>query len=224
MSRIDAGSLCAVPRFAVPQVSCIHRVHKHELAVLEFVQRSMPPRSHLVHSDSSNSGAARGMEESPFVAAERFESKKAKLLAEAQVTNGSMRGVAGQLPPPTPCLSPWRRFDQLLIATCHRLSVGLCLAPGSQNGGAEVEEHDGCDRAELWLVPLAHIWQAGRPTRFPAYRWALVPIDPPQQQVCVRPDVPPSLEQLARALKGQARQTGATARTTPETVFFPPAR
>lgn len=65
-------------------VNCIHYVAAEDLAVLEFVQRSMPPRHVLIHSCSSNSGAARGMEESPFCAAERFEAKKEKLMADAE--------------------------------------------------------------------------------------------------------------------------------------------
>eukprot|EP00951_Prasinocladus_malaysianus_P033973 scaffold339880_cov49-Prasinocladus_malaysianus.AAC.2 len=44
----------------------------------------MPRRVNIIHSDNSDSGRARGMEESPFVAAERFELKKQKLLDEAQ--------------------------------------------------------------------------------------------------------------------------------------------
>mmetsp|Transcript_35285 Transcript_35285/g.99896 ORF Transcript_35285/g.99896 Transcript_35285/m.99896 type:complete len:355 (-) Transcript_35285:179-1243(-) len=65
-------------------VSCIHEVRSCDLAVLEYVQRSMPPRYMLIHSDQSSSGGARGMEESPFAAAERFEAKKAKLMAETE--------------------------------------------------------------------------------------------------------------------------------------------
>lgn len=67
------------------QVDCIHRVDTVDLAVLEYVQASMPARWMMVHSNSSDSGRARGMEESPFVAAERFESKKDKLMADAKV-------------------------------------------------------------------------------------------------------------------------------------------
>jgi len=65
-------------------VDCIHRVDKDSLAVLEFVQRSMPVRSMMIHSDSSSSGKGRGLDESPFVAAERFEAKKEKLMADAK--------------------------------------------------------------------------------------------------------------------------------------------
>ena len=61
---------------------CIHTVPKADLPLLEWIHASQPRQRVTLCSVESMSGA-KGLEESPFVAAERFERRRAEMLRDA---------------------------------------------------------------------------------------------------------------------------------------------
>ncbi|KAK3281378.1 hypothetical protein CYMTET_10826, partial [Cymbomonas tetramitiformis] len=65
-------------------ISCIYLVPAEDLALLEYIHASQP-RTPIVHNScESKSGRAKGVEESPFKAAERFKQKLAERLDDRQ--------------------------------------------------------------------------------------------------------------------------------------------
>jgi ferredoxin len=64
--------------------SCIFSVSKHELPLLEWIHANQPKQRVTLCSVESMSGKGKGLEESPFVAAERFERRRAELLRDAK--------------------------------------------------------------------------------------------------------------------------------------------
>eukprot|EP00899_Mesostigma_viride_P014140 jgi/Mesvir1/22727/Mv14132-RA.1 len=67
---------------AVCPVNCIHEVESSQLPLLEYVHRSQPRAHMVVNTCGSKSGQARGVEESPFLAAERFDRKQRQVMDE----------------------------------------------------------------------------------------------------------------------------------------------
>ena len=59
---------------------CIHTVPKADLALLEWIHRSQPRQRIVTCSVESMSGKGRGLEESPFVAMERFERRRTEMM------------------------------------------------------------------------------------------------------------------------------------------------
>ena len=62
---------------------CIHTVPKADLPLLEWIHASQPRQRVTLCSVESMSGRGKGLEESPFVAAERFERRRAEMLRDA---------------------------------------------------------------------------------------------------------------------------------------------
>ena len=63
--------------------SCIFSVAKAELPMLEWIHANQPKQRVTLCSVESMSGKGKGLEESPFVAMERFERRRAELLRDA---------------------------------------------------------------------------------------------------------------------------------------------
>jgi len=63
--------------------SCIFSVAKAELPMLEWIHANQPKQRVTLCSAESMSGKGKGLEESPFVAMERFERRRAELLRDA---------------------------------------------------------------------------------------------------------------------------------------------
>ena len=63
--------------------SCIFSVAKVELPMLEWIHANQPKQRVTLCSVESMSGKGKGLEESPFVAMERFERRRAELLRDA---------------------------------------------------------------------------------------------------------------------------------------------
>lgn len=63
---------------------CIHTVPKADLALLEWIHRSQPRQRIVTCSVESMSGKGRGLEESPFVAMERFERRRTEMMRDAE--------------------------------------------------------------------------------------------------------------------------------------------
>ena len=66
--------------------SCIFSVSKAELPLLEWIHANQPKQRVTLCSVESMSGKGKGLEESPFVAAERFERRRAELLRDANAS------------------------------------------------------------------------------------------------------------------------------------------
>lgn len=90
-------------------VECIHVVPTEDLAILEWVHRSQPRTAYVQNTTGSKGGAARGVEESPFVASERFRRKWEEVAddlkkerqnteKEAQVAHAVRRATGGWWP------------------------------------------------------------------------------------------------------------------------------
>lgn len=65
---------------------CIHTVPKADIALLEWIHRSQPRQRIVACSAESMGGKARGLDESPFVAMERFERKRTDIMRDAEET------------------------------------------------------------------------------------------------------------------------------------------
>ena len=63
--------------------SCIFSVAKADLPMLEWIHANQPKQRVTLCSVESMSGKGKGLEESPFVAMERFERRRAELLRDA---------------------------------------------------------------------------------------------------------------------------------------------
>ena len=66
--------------------SCIFSVSKAELPLLEWIHANQPKQRVTLCSVESMSGKGKGLEESPFVAAGRFERRRAELLRDANAS------------------------------------------------------------------------------------------------------------------------------------------
>jgi curved DNA-binding protein CbpA len=64
---------------------CIHSVEKRQLATLEWIHASQPRRRVNTCSGESMSGRGRGLEESPFVAMERFERRRREMQRDREL-------------------------------------------------------------------------------------------------------------------------------------------
>jgi len=64
---------------------CIHSVEKRQLATLEWIHASQPRRRVNTCSVESMSGRGRGLEESPFVAMERFERRRREMQRDREL-------------------------------------------------------------------------------------------------------------------------------------------
>lgn len=65
-------------------MDCIHTVPREDLAMLEWVHRSQPRQRVVNPQEGSTAGRGKGLEESPFVAMERFNRRRVEMMQDTE--------------------------------------------------------------------------------------------------------------------------------------------